>query len=86
MKPSRTVIGPAALFMFASGLVTLVIWLTPLLSALVQGQPPALLNSSTTMVTDALDLGIITPHSDIRRLDTAPRGAGLPAGLCPART
>lgn len=56
--------GPA-LFMVASGLVTLIIWLSPLLSALVQGQPPALLGSSTTMVTDALDLAIITPATII---------------------
>jgi hypothetical protein len=54
-----------ALFMFASGLVTLLIWLAPLLSALFQGQPPELLGSSTTMVTDALDLGIITPATII---------------------
>ncbi|NTW04447.1 MAG: hypothetical protein HGA19_24820 [Oscillochloris sp.] len=58
--PSLPRRGPA-LFMLASGLVTLMIWLGPLLSALLQGQPPALLGSSTTMVTDALDLGIITP-------------------------
>jgi hypothetical protein len=63
-RPSLPRRGPA-LFMFASGLVTLMIWLSPLLSALVQGQPPALLDSSTTMVTDALDLGIITPATII---------------------
>jgi hypothetical protein len=56
--------GPA-LFMLASGLVTLLIWLGPLLSALVRGQPPALLDSSTTMVTDALDLAIMTPATII---------------------
>jgi hypothetical protein len=68
--------GPA-LFMFASGLVTLVIWLGPLLSALLQGRPPELLDSSTTMVTDALDLGIITPAtiiSGILILRRAPLG------------
>ena len=52
--------GPA-LFMFASGVVTLLVWLGPLLGALVQGRPPDLLGSSTAMVTHALDLGIITP-------------------------
>ena len=62
--PSLPRRGPA-LFMFASGLVTLLIWLAPLLSALFQGQPPELLGSSTTMVTDALDLGIITPATII---------------------
>jgi len=74
--PSLPRRGPA-LFMFASGLVTLLIWLGPLLSALVQGQPPALLDSSTTMVTDALDLGIITPAtiiSGILILRRAPLG------------
>ena len=63
-QPSLPRRGPAV-FMFASGLVTLLIWLGPLLSALVQGQPPDLLDSSTTMVTDALDLGIITPATII---------------------
>jgi hypothetical protein len=68
--------GPA-LFMFASGLATLVIWLGPLLSALVQNQPPNLLESSTTMVTDVLDLGIITPAtllSGVLILRRAPLG------------
>jgi hypothetical protein len=74
--PSLPRRGPA-LFMFASGLVTLMIWLGPLLSALLQGQPPALLGSSTTMVTDALDLGVITPAtiiSGILILRRAPLG------------
>ncbi|MBN1218316.1 MAG: hypothetical protein JXM69_05270 [Anaerolineae bacterium] len=52
--------GPA-IFMFASGLVTLVVWLGPLLSALIQNKPPNLLGSYTTKVTDVLDLGLITP-------------------------
>jgi hypothetical protein len=56
--------GPA-IFMFASGLATLVIWLGPLLSALLQNQPPALLGSYTTKVTDVLDLGLITPATFI---------------------
>jgi hypothetical protein len=51
---------PAAL-MFASGGVTLVVWLSPLVQALVQGSPPKLLDSYTTMVTYALDLAVITP-------------------------
>lgn len=50
-----------AVFMFASGLVTFVVWLGPLLSALLQDEPPHLLGSYTTKVTDVLDLGIITP-------------------------
>jgi hypothetical protein len=50
-----------AIFMFASGLVTLVIWLQPLLMALIHNVPPPLLGSYTTNITDVLDLGIITP-------------------------
>lgn len=50
-----------AVFMFASGGVTFVVWLGPLLSALLQDEPPHLLGSYTTKVTDVLDLGIITP-------------------------
>jgi len=56
--------GPA-LFMFAAGAVTLVVWLGPLVSALIQGRPPELLGTYTTMVTHALDLGIITPATII---------------------
>ena len=50
-----------AIFMFASGLVTLIVWLQPLLGALMQNKPPALLGSYSTTLTDVLDLGIITP-------------------------
>lgn len=52
--------GPAV-FMFAAGVVTLVVWLLPLIIALVSGSVPDRLDHNTTMVTDALDLGIITP-------------------------
>lgn len=55
----------AAGYMFASGLVTLTVWSIPLLSSLMEGQAPALLTSYTTMVTDALDLAIITPATVI---------------------
>jgi hypothetical protein len=55
-------IGPA-LFMFAGGALTLVAWLTPLLGSMLAGRPPELLGSYTTMVTDALDLAIITPST-----------------------
>lgn len=48
-------------FMLASGIVTLGIWLQPLVSAARSGEPPALLDGSTTMVTDTLDLGVIVP-------------------------
>jgi len=53
-------LGPA-LFMFAGGAVTLVVWLSPLVASMVAGRPPELLGSYATMVTDALDLAIITP-------------------------
>jgi hypothetical protein len=49
------------IFMVASGLVTLVVWLVPLLDALVWNVPPPLLGPYTTKITDVLDLGIITP-------------------------
>ena len=50
-----------ALFMVASGLVTLVVWLAPLLGALVRHEPPARLGHYTTTITEVLDLGVITP-------------------------
>lgn len=56
--------GPG-IFMIASGIVTLIIWLLPLITALMQNQPPELLESYTTSVTDTLDLGIITPAAII---------------------
>lgn len=52
--------GPAA-FLFAGGLLTLVVWLSPLLDALRQGVAPALLETYSTPVTFALDLAIVTP-------------------------
>ena len=52
--------GPAA-FMFGSGIVTLLVWLGPLVAARLAGQPPKLLDSYATMVTHALDLAVITP-------------------------
>jgi len=50
-----------AIFMFAAGLVTLVVWGAPLVVALIKGGPPDRMDSYTTMVTYALDLAIITP-------------------------
>jgi hypothetical protein len=55
--PSR---GPGALLL-ASGLVTLFVWGSPLVEALLQNRPVELLASYTTMVTYALDLALITP-------------------------
>lgn len=51
----------AGIFMILSGLVPLIVWLEPLLSALIRAESPALLDHSTTMVTEVLDLGIIVP-------------------------
>ncbi|MBN1836806.1 MAG: hypothetical protein JW820_13205 [Spirochaetales bacterium] len=53
-------LGPA-LFMFAGGAVTLFVWLAPLVGSTISGRPPQLLDSYATLVTHALDLGIITP-------------------------
>jgi len=55
--PRRTV----GWFMLASGLVTLAVWLVPLLGALVAGEAPERLDHYTVTVTDVLDLGVITP-------------------------
>lgn len=54
-----------AIFMFVSGLATLVIWLQPLLDALVQNKPSPVLGTYTTTITDVLDLGLITPATFI---------------------
>lgn len=56
--------GPA-IFMFASGLITAVVWAGPLAGALFTGQPPDDLGSYSTFVTYALDLAIITPATFI---------------------
>jgi hypothetical protein len=52
--------GPA-LFLFASALVTFVVWSTPVVDALVRGMAPARLDMYSTPVTTALDLAVITP-------------------------
>jgi hypothetical protein len=49
------------LFMLACGVLTAAVWGAPLLGSVLSGDPPRVLDSSTTMVTDALDLAIITP-------------------------
>lgn len=54
-----------AIFMLISGLATLVIWLQPLVNALVQNKPSPVLGTYTTTITDVLDLGIITPATFI---------------------
>lgn len=52
-----------AYYLFLCGVVTLVVWSVPLVSSAMQGTPPDLLDHYTTMVTDALDLAIITPST-----------------------
>jgi hypothetical protein len=52
--------GPAA-YLFGAGLLTLFVWVMPLLKPLFQGEPLGLLDSSTTLVTHALDLALIVP-------------------------
>jgi hypothetical protein len=52
--------GPAV-FLVVSGLVTAGVWLAPVVAGLVQGQPPALLDHATTLITYALDLAVIVP-------------------------
>jgi len=50
-----------AALMLGGGIVTAIVWLVPLMAAGLSGDPPELLGHQTTMVTDALDLGLITP-------------------------
>lgn len=51
-----------AVFMFVTGLGVLVIWLSEIIGPLTQGQVPAeALGPYTTMVTHAVDMGIIAP-------------------------
>lgn len=52
-------------FMLTSGAVTVAVWLLPLLTAQLAGNPPDHLDHNTTMVTDALDLAVITPGAII---------------------
>lgn len=52
--------GPAVV-MVTSGLVTMVIWIGPVLAAQLSGAIPARLDGYTTLVTIALDAAVITP-------------------------
>jgi len=54
-----------AIFMIVSGLITLVVWGAPLLSAMRKDTAPDRLDSYTTPITFALDLAIITPSTFI---------------------
>lgn len=50
-----------ARMMAAAGVVTAVAWGSTLVAAALTGDPPGLLDHYTTMVTDVLDLALITP-------------------------
>lgn len=50
-------------FLVAAGVVTAVVWLVPLVASLASGEPPKLLDTATTSVTDALDLAVIVPSA-----------------------
>jgi hypothetical protein len=67
-----------AVFLFAIGLSLLVVWLgLSIVPALLQGQAPSEVMSYTTLVTHALDLGVIAPTaflSGILLLRRAPLG------------
>ncbi len=54
-------IGPAT-FMFVAGAVTLIVWVSPLIAAMIARDAPPRLDG-TTKVTEVLDLGIIVPLS-----------------------
>jgi hypothetical protein len=51
----------AGWYMLVAGLLTLFVWGLPLVTALIQGNPPDIIQSYTTIVTFALDLAVITP-------------------------
>lgn len=57
--PRRT----TAIVLALCGVFTGLVWLQPLIGALLAGTPPPLLDHSTTKVTEALDLAIIVPGS-----------------------
>ena len=50
-----------SIFLVVCAVVTAIVWLAPMVSSLVEGEPPELLDTYTTAVTDALDLGVIVP-------------------------
>ncbi len=51
----------AAVFMFLMSLMLTAMWLGTLIPPLIAGEVPALLETYTTMVVQAMDLGIIVP-------------------------
>jgi hypothetical protein len=57
MAPRRSL----SIFLLVSGAITMTVWGLPLISALLDGGVTARLDSYTTEVTVALDVGVITP-------------------------
>jgi hypothetical protein len=71
-------------FMFASGVVTLIVWLLPLVSALLEHRTPDRLDLYTTKTTEALDLALIMPATFVTGLlvrRNAPLGYFLASSL-----
>lgn len=62
--PHRTL----ARFLLVSAAVTAVVWLQPLVTALLQGRAPDLLDVYTTPVTFSLDLAVLTPAAALAGL------------------
>jgi hypothetical protein len=52
--------GPA-IFLFVAGIALALVWLSDLIPAMLQNQPPVSLGSATTLVTYAVDLAVIVP-------------------------
>lgn len=74
--PRRSIAG----FLFAVGLFLLVMWLGLIVPPLLRGQAPQALESTTTLVIQVLDLGVIVPVaflSGILLLKRAPLGSLL---------
>ncbi|WP_214369759.1 hypothetical protein [Pseudonocardia sp. H11422] len=61
MRSGRVPVRALAAFLFTGGTVTALLWLAPLVAALLYGVPPVLLGSATTLVGYALDLAVVTP-------------------------
>jgi hypothetical protein len=55
-------------FLLTSAAVTAVLWLPPLVTALLNGVAPVLMDTYTTPVTYALDLAVITPAAALAGL------------------
>lgn len=60
LTPSMPRRGLAA-FLLGCAVITSAVWLLPLLGSALSGEPPELLDTYSTSVTDVLDLGVIVP-------------------------